>query len=66
MARLSPGRALARWAYRRRSSRPEPVPDRGYATSSYRSPHQSLAILLAGIVILIAISFLVVSFLGRP
>jgi hypothetical protein len=65
-ARLSPSRALARWAYRRRSARPEPTPDRGYATPSYRSPHQSLAILLAGMVILIAISFLVVSFLGRP
>jgi hypothetical protein len=57
---------LARRAYRRQSARPQPVPDRGYATPSYRSPHQSLAILVAAIVILIALSFLIVSFLGRP
>jgi hypothetical protein len=66
VARLNPGRALSRWEYRRRSARPQPVPDRGYASPSYRSPHQSLAILLAAIVILIALCFLVLSFLGRP
>jgi hypothetical protein len=65
-ARHSLRSALARRAYRRHSARPQPVPDRGYATPSYRSPRRSLAILLAAMVILIALCGLVVAFMNRP
>jgi hypothetical protein len=58
-ARRVPGRGAAR-------GRPQPVPDRGYATASGGSAHRSLLILVSTLVVIIAACACVVALANRP